>query len=106
VSARKISVGLLGATWMALGVALAGALSVPQYFCSEGEPTPTAFVLVIAGLAVSVVLLFAGIIAESVRVTTLREAVVSFAIFAATLAGGIGVVVLAQHQTSTWFQCG
>jgi hypothetical protein len=106
VSARKISVALLGATWIALGIAAAGALSVPQYYCSEGGPTPTAFVLVIAALASGVVLLFAAIIAESVRETSLREAAVSFAVSSLTLAAGIGVMVLTQHQTSTWWQCG
>jgi hypothetical protein len=101
-----MSRGLLVAAWTALGVAVAGALLAPKYFCSVGEGMPAAEVLLIAGLLAGTVLLFAAIITESVRETSFREAVISSMIFVATIAAGIGVLLLWQHQTSTWWQCG
>lgn len=104
--ARKISVGLLLATWTALGVAVAGALSAPKYYCSVGEGMPTSEVLLISGLCSGALLFFAAAIVESARGSSLREAATSFAILGATLAAGIGVLLLWSHQTSTWWQCG
>jgi hypothetical protein len=91
---------------MALAVAVAGALSAPEYYCTVGEGMPAAEVLLIAGLVGGTLLLFAAIIVESARETTFREAVTSFVIIAATIAAGIGVLLLWRHQTATWWQCG
>ena len=106
MSARKISVGLLCVTWAAVGVGAAGALSAPKYYCTVGEGMPTSEVLLITGLCSGAFLFLAAAILESARVSSLREAATSFAILGPTLAAVIGVLLLWEHQTSTWWHCG
>jgi len=103
VTARKIEAALLGSTWVALGVAFAGAMSTPRNYCyDEGADTPTSLILVYVGLPLAILLQFAAIVAATVDESRLRERLVRLALSGVALAAGIGIVWLTQHQTSSW----
>jgi hypothetical protein len=101
VTARKISISLLCIAWVALVAAFAGALSTPRNFCNY-ESAPTPVVVVEIGLVVATIALVAAICAEASLDWSLGEGLVVAGVVAATLAAGIGVVLLTQHQVASW----
>jgi hypothetical protein len=101
---RRISLGLLCIAWIGVGVAFVGALSIPRRYCNE-FPVPSGEVVVWVSLAVAgCALMPAGLlqVAEDYNILGLLKMI---AIGAATVAGGVAVVMLTLHRTASW-ACG
>ena len=68
VTAKQLSVGLHGATWTALVVALIGALATPRNYCYYvGAPHPTPEIVVMAALVVAFVTVVSAVFVTAAR---------------------------------------
>ena len=100
---RKISLTLVGATWVVSRSGDRWRIIVPRNHCDyEGAPTLASIVVVEVALALAAVLWFAALIAATNLKLSLREGVALVAIASAALVPGIAAVLIVQHQISFW----
>jgi hypothetical protein len=84
-------------------VAFVGALETPRNYCYyEGEPLPTAEIVVIAALAAAFVVQVLAISVEATRESTLRASVVSVGLSVAAVIAGVGIVWLTHQHVLSW----
>ena len=103
MSGARITWALFAGTWIALALALAGAISTPRNYCYyEGAAMPAAVILAYVGLGVAVVLQFAGIVAASLRESSTREGIAYMSLVGLALSAGVAVAALMQHHVASW----
>jgi hypothetical protein len=97
----KVALGLLGLTWMALGVAFVGVFFTPRHYCSlisspSGE-TVTAVGLLVATCAV--------VVGTFVALAVGRRLLVVLSVASVTVAAGVGVDILSRHFVDALAGC-
>jgi hypothetical protein len=98
---RRVTLGLLIISWIALAVAFVEARSIPQNYCNyEGPPSATVateVTLLIAGFA-----WLTGLLVASGRESRVLVVLVVCAVSAATAVGGYEIGALAVHRAASW----
>jgi hypothetical protein len=100
---RKIAWALVGTTWSALGLALAGAVSTPRNYCYyEGASLPAAEIVVIVGITLALVTQVTALFVTVGRESNLREVLVSLVLVVAAVIASLWIGSLLHQHVSSW----
>lgn len=100
---QKITWALVGTTWSALALALAGAVSTPRSYCYyEGASLPAAEIVVIVGITIALVAQVTAFFVTAWRDSTLREVLVSLVLVVAAVIASVWIGALLHQHVSSW----
>jgi hypothetical protein len=98
---RRVALGLLVISWVALAIAFVEARSIPQDYCNyEGPPSATVATEIALGVAGAA--WFIGLLVASFKTSRVLTFLGVLAIAAVTGAIGYEIGALAVHRAASW----